>query len=85
MKTIQICVISLCCILSLIPLQASASKLVPFMTFANNYPSNRYTSGFVTATDIVKVVVTWADGGTLAPVVKQIIDGVKSDYAFAQN
>ena len=85
MKTIQICVISLCCILSLMPLQASASKLVPFMTFGNNYPSNRYTSGFVTATDIVKVVVTWADGGTFAPVVMQIVDGVRDDYNFGQN
>lgn len=69
MKAIQICVISLCCILSLMPLQASASKLVPFMTFANNYPSNRYTSGWVNAADTVKVVLSWADGGTFGSII----------------
>lgn len=80
MKARRIYFLTLCLILSLILQQVSGSPLLPFTTLANKYPSHKYIAGPMTASDTIKVVITWTGGAAFVPVafMYKIINGVES-------
>lgn len=68
------------CILALIPQQATGSSPLPFMTFTNTLPGNRYVSDYVTSNDLLKLIITWPGTATFIGSAKQTVDGVTSTY-----
>ena len=80
MQARRVYFLTLCLILSLILQQVSGSPLLPFTTLANKYPSHKYIAGPMTASDTIKVVITWTGGAAFvtAPFLYKIINGVET-------
>ena len=68
------------CILALISQQATGSSPLPFMTFTNTLPGNRYVSDYITSTDQLKLIITWPGSAYFSGDAQQIVDGVTGTY-----